>query len=84
MQYITNLTTRGRVTIPKEIRDELGLRPFDRIHFTIKDGEVKLKKVTPSLSNTAGSLPTPPAATDIDEATAPPGKEHARNFPHEA
>ncbi len=71
MQYITNLTTRGRVTIPKEIRDKLGLRPSDKIHFTVSDGEVKLEKVTPSPNDTARGLPTSLATTDIAEAVVP-------------
>jgi AbrB family looped-hinge helix DNA binding protein len=64
MEYITNLTTRGRVTIPKAIRDTLELRPSDRIHFTVKDGEVILEKVTQSLKDTPDNSPTPLTATD--------------------
>jgi antitoxin PrlF len=77
MQNVTSLTSKGQVTIPKAIRDELGLRPFDKIRFTIEDGEVKLKKAYPSLDEVAGSLPAPHVTMDIDEAIALAWEEHA-------
>jgi AbrB family looped-hinge helix DNA binding protein len=58
MQNVTTLTSKGQVTIPKAIRDELGLQPFDKIRFDIEDGEVKLKKAYPSLREIAGSIPS--------------------------
>ena len=30
---LARMSTRGRVTIPKELRDELGLKPGDRVVF---------------------------------------------------
>jgi antitoxin PrlF len=65
MQNVTSLTSKGQVTIPKAIRDELGLRPFDKIRFTIEDGEVKLKKAYPSLREIAGTIP--PCDIPIEE-----------------
>mgnify|MGYP002683313605 CR=1 FL=1 len=56
MRNVTSLTRNGQVTIPKAIRDELGLRPFDKIRFTIDGGEVKLEKAYPSLREIAGSI----------------------------
>ena len=64
-QNVTSLTSKGQVTIPKAIRDELGLRPFDKIRFTIENGEVKLKKAYPSLREIAGSIP--PSDVSMDE-----------------
>ena len=49
MQNITSLTSKGQVTIPKAIRDELGLRPFRQDSLHLEDGEVKLEKAYPSL-----------------------------------
>ena len=34
---ISRLSTRGRTTIPKEIRDQLGLRPGNRLYYTVHD-----------------------------------------------
>ena len=77
VQNITSLTSKGQVTIPKAIRDELGLRPFDKIRFDIENGEVKLKKAYPSLEEIAGSLPVPHVTMDIDKAIALAWEEHA-------
>lgn len=57
MGQTTSLTRKGQVTIPKEIRDTLGLKPFDRIEFYLEDGEAKLRKAYPSLDELAGSVP---------------------------
>lgn len=41
------ITTKGQVTIPKPMRDHLGLRPGSEVSFTLdQDGRVVLSKVT--------------------------------------
>ncbi len=39
------ITSKGQVTIPKAVRDELGLRKGDKVTFVKKDGEFRLEKV---------------------------------------
>lgn len=58
MGKVTTLTSKGQVTIPKAIRDELGLKPHDKITCTIEDGHVSLRKAYPSLEDIVGKLPT--------------------------
>ena len=45
------ITTKGQVTIPREIRDKLGLLPHTKVEF-ILDGDhtARLRKVQPPLS----------------------------------
>jgi antitoxin PrlF len=38
------VTSKGQVTIPKEIRDELGIRPGDEISFARDDGGFRAEK----------------------------------------
>jgi bifunctional DNA-binding transcriptional regulator/antitoxin component of YhaV-PrlF toxin-antitoxin module len=45
------------VTIPKDIRDELGLRSHDKIAFTIENGQGFLHKAYPSLEEIVASVP---------------------------
>jgi antitoxin PrlF len=41
------ITTKGQVTIPQEIREELGLLPNTEVAFDVVDGEARLRKVAP-------------------------------------
>jgi AbrB family looped-hinge helix DNA binding protein len=66
MARVTTLTSKGQVTIPKEIRDELGLKPHDKIRFAVENGHATLCKAYLSLDELAGILP--PLGMDIDEA----------------
>ncbi len=38
------ISTKGQVTIPKEIRDELGLLPDTEVEFEVRGGEVVLRR----------------------------------------
>ena len=38
------VTTKGQVTIPREIREELGLLPNTEVTFDVVDGEARLRK----------------------------------------
>ena len=40
----TKLTSKGQVTIPKAVRDQLGLRPGDEIDFVEENGDFRLRK----------------------------------------
>lgn len=41
----TRLTTKGQVTIPRGVREGLGLRPGDEVEFVADRGEYRLRKV---------------------------------------
>jgi antitoxin PrlF len=51
------LTSKGQTTIPKEIRDSLGLKPGDRMTFTqMPDGTVVMRVKSKSVMDLAGLL----------------------------
>lgn len=51
------LTSKGRTTIPKQIRDQLGMKPGDRMSFTLmSDGVVLLRVKNKHLTDIAGML----------------------------
>ena len=54
---LTTLTTKGQVTIPKDIRDSLKLRIGDKIEFIItKKGEAIIRAVTKKVDEVFGKL----------------------------
>ena len=53
----STLTSKGQTTIPKEIRDELGMKPGDRMTFTLMpDATVVMRVKSKSINDLAGSL----------------------------
>lgn len=51
------LTSKGQTTIPKEIRDRLGMKPGDRMTFTLMpDATVVMRVKTKSVTALAGIL----------------------------
>ena len=54
------LTSKGQTTIPKEIREGLGLRPKDQIHYTLlPDGTVIMRAKKRSIVELYGALHRP-------------------------
>ena len=42
--YTTKVTSKGQITVPKLVREKLGLKPGDRIGFVEKKGVFFVKK----------------------------------------
>jgi antitoxin PrlF len=42
---IAKLTSKGQVTVPKGVRDRLGLRTGDEIEFLPQNGQYRVRKV---------------------------------------
>ena len=57
MSTDATLTSKGQTTIPKQVRDALGMRAGDRITFTLlADGVVLMRVKNKSVMMAAGSL----------------------------
>ena len=57
MNGAATLTSKGQTTIPKEIRDGLGMKPGDRMTFTLMlDGTVVMRVKNKSIGQLAGML----------------------------
>lgn len=53
------VTSKGQVTLPKDLRDALGLKAGDKVLFRVHKDRAVLAKV-PSFLELAGSVPVPP------------------------
>ncbi len=57
---VATITSKGQVTIPKKIRDKLGLKPGDKVDFEVNDkGKLEVSTKTYSIMDTAGMLYRP-------------------------
>ncbi len=64
----TTLTSKGQVTIPKAVRDELGLREGDRVAFRVlDDGTVVVEPETVDLLSLAGAMKPKRKGISIDD-----------------
>ena len=69
----SKITSKGQVTVPKEIREHLHVKPGDRIRFIRQaDGTVVLRPAGRPLADLAGALHdptrTPMSVEDMNEA----------------
>lgn len=69
---IAPVSVKGQVTIPAEIRKELGIEPPDQVEFVVRDdGVVELRAPAFTLEEVFGSVPPLPHETeDLDEEIA--------------
>ena len=61
------LTSKGQTTIPKAVRQRLGLKPGDRILYVIEGGEVILRAANRPIRTLKGALPKPERARTLEE-----------------
>jgi antitoxin PrlF len=71
-EIIATITSKGRVTIPAEVRKYLGIKPHDKIAFVIdSEGTVRLRVPRypdiASLCGAAGSLNKPLSWQQVQE-----------------
>lgn len=64
MDVSATVTTKGQITIPKQVREGLGLRDGDRVLFRVVDGHALLAR-TADLLDLAGVVPVPAEARDL-------------------
>lgn len=72
---ISTITSKGQITISKEIRDELGLKPGDRLNIVKESkGELSVRPINRDFRSLRGMLKSkrtrPLTLEEIDEAIA--------------
>ncbi len=68
LTYEATLTSKGQVTVPKEVRERLGLRAGRKVRFSLEDGErVTMEPAGHSISDLFGILGKPPRSATLEE-----------------
>ena len=62
----SSITKKGQTTLPKPVRDVLGLQPGDRVRYVISGGEVRIMPVRP-INRLFGTLRHDGPAVTIEE-----------------
>ena len=62
------VTSKGQITIPKEVRDRLRLRPGSRVRFVVEGPEVaSMRRERVSIRQLAGFLAPAPRTVTLEE-----------------
>jgi len=61
------VTTKGQVTIPKEIREALGIQPGDEITFEEADSGYRIQKKEPTTAEGGDPFEKYRGMSDVDE-----------------
>jgi AbrB family looped-hinge helix DNA binding protein len=66
-EITTTITQRGQVTIPAEVRKLLGVKPRDKVAFTIEADRVHLAAASFTLESAYGSVKPSRRPEDFEE-----------------
>ena len=66
----STLTSKGQTTIPKEIRDVLGLKTSDRIIYECDRNEVRIRSLTGDVLQLRGTITPARAPEDFKKVRA--------------
>lgn len=78
------VTTKGQVTIPKEIRDALGIEPGDEVDFERVGSEYRLQKRAPTTEDGEDPFEKHRGSADSDDDTMPERMRRLRGeYPRE-
>ncbi len=64
---ISRVTSKGQTTIPKEIRDRLGIKPGDTVAFVVKGETAVIVPIRGTLRDLRGSIRPRKVPEDLEE-----------------
>ncbi len=67
MVGISKVTSKGQATIPKEIRERLGIKPGDRVAFVVRGDTVIVIPIKGTLRDLRGSIRPKKVPEDLEE-----------------
>jgi AbrB family looped-hinge helix DNA binding protein len=82
-EFVSSVSPKGQITIPVEIREQLGLRPRDQVVIHLQGDEIKVRPGRLRLEDVAASIPALDRPMEIDEMIRIAQDEHARHVASE-
>lgn len=77
---IATLTSKGQLTVPKAVRDRLGLHAGDRLDFVLSpDGLLEVIPLKQPASALRGMLPKPSRVVSVDDMNAAIARRASRH-----
>ncbi len=71
----TSMTSKGQVTVPKPVRDQLGLKAGDRVEFIVdEEGFARMVPVSRSIRELKGMVPPPERTMSLEDMEAAIGR----------
>lgn len=64
MDVAAKVTSKGQVTVPKAVRDALGIKEGDEVTFRVEGNRAVIAR-TPHFLDLAGSIPVPAAKRNV-------------------
>ena len=81
--HIATVSANGQMTIPAEVRRELGIQAGSRIAISVRGREMLVSRPLKTLDEIAGSIPSPREMTDDldDEVEEAMSDWYAQEYP---
>lgn len=88
MGFVATMSSKGQLTVPKEVREQLQLATGTQLFISVRDGELVARPKNRSIADLAGILGTPPIGVgatleDLDEAVGEALAEEDRRIVRE-
>ena len=74
------ITRKGQTTIPKEIRELLGLKPNDKLFYIVEDSKVILKPIHGDILQLRGSVPSKKRPAHLEKIRETTRKQVAKKI----
>ncbi|MEZ4633621.1 MAG: type II toxin-antitoxin system PrlF family antitoxin [Caldilineaceae bacterium] len=81
VEYVATVTSKGQVTIPLAVREQLGIAPQDKVIFRIVEGNRLVVEPLPmTLEDVYGSVPPLQQPENFDELLETARDERAERY----
>ena len=78
--FESSVSPKGQITIPLEIRKQLGIKPKDKVSIRLERNVIVLAPSTSTLDAIYQSVPALPNPLTVEEMTEIAAEEHAKQF----